>query len=57
MPRAPGLAGAGHDDVDRRRAGARDELLDAGQDVLVAVADGARRDRRGIRPAPGSVRQ
>ena len=42
------LAGARHDDVDGCLAGARDELLDAGQHVVVAVADRAGRDGRGI---------
>ena len=45
-----GLAGARHDDVDRGLAAAGDELLDAGQHVVVAVADRAGRDGGGIRP-------
>ena len=50
IPRGPVTAGAGHHDVDVRRAGPGDELLDAVEHVVVAVADGLRTQCAGVRP-------
>src|SRR5690606_40618259 len=45
----PGPTRARHHDVDARLAGAGDELLDPGEQVVVAVAHRAGGDVRGIR--------
>ena len=50
MPRGPVTAGAGHHDVDVRCARSGDELLDAVEHIVVAVADGLGAQRAGVRP-------
>ncbi len=49
----PLAAGSDHRDIDVAGAAARDKRLGAVQHIIVAVASGARRQRRGVRAAPG----
>jgi hypothetical protein len=57
MPFGPILAGADHGDIDLILAGAGDELLGAGDDIMVAVRTALVLSAAASEPEPGSVRQ